>query len=221
MTTIKRRTRLALLLAGCGLLFGACRESAPPEAEFWRWFSEHAGRLSWARSVAGNAAASEIADRLAALHPELVYELEGEPGADRVLILSAQGSPEVARVVSTLAAAAPEIDGWRIQAFRPRLPLDSIISYRGFALDPRDVWFSYVPEPNGDAAAKLDLYLPGIGGPTHELAREAGLLMLHAAIGERTATERVAKLEFHVAPDDPVNARLMPLEVLPQLLPEQ
>ena len=193
---------------------------AAPEAEFWQWFSEHAGRLSWARSVAGNAAASEIADRLAALHPGLVYELQGEPGADRVLILSAQGSPEVARVVSALAAAAPEIEGWRIRAFRPRLPLDSIISYRGFALDPRDVWFSYVPEPDGDAAAKLDLYLPGIGGATHELAREAGLLMLHAAIGERTATERVGQVEFHMAPDDPVAAKLMPLDVLPELLPE-
>ena len=224
----RRRAR-----AGCARCFGraialicALASACSPEAEdprvaFWRSFATDARKLAWATGAPRDPATEQIAAALARVHPEIVFELRGEPGRARRLLLSADGratvAPEVEALAAVLAADASLAPaGWEVVAFRPREGTDHAIDFRGFVLEPDAVWFEAQPE--GSAKLALSLYVAGIGEAEDALAREAARLMLHSAIGERSAIEGLVRVRYFALPPDPGARDLKPLWMLPTIV---
>jgi hypothetical protein len=205
---------IAACLAAIALLpIAACLADGDPAAEFWDWFHENAGRLSWA--TGSDELAQDIHRHLVAVDPGIVFELEGNPGSARTLVISANGKAVLLPVVERVVAGAPSIQGWSIVALRPRLGTSLGVSYRGFEIEPDEFWFR---EEGKDGELALHVYLPGVGGPEEPLAMEAAKLMLHSAVGERDALLKIRSMTRHALPEDPRSLGLLPYRDLPAVV---
>lgn len=195
---------LITLTAGCG--------PADPGQQFWTWFQDNSDALRQIET----AGSPELVDRLAAelrkVREGLVFEIGGNPGEERELIISADGIRELFPAVEALTASAPAIPGWKVIAFRPRIGTGFAIRFDDYELDPEDFWFRAVPD--GDLLG-LEIYLPGIGGEHHDTALSASFIMLDSALGEYDVVTRIGFIEHRVLPHDPEAAGLRPLEELP------
>ena len=134
----------ALLCTIALLPIAGCPADGDPAAEFWDWFQQDAGRLSWA--TASDERAQDIHRHLVAVDPGLVFELEGDPGSARTLVISANGKAALVPVVERVVAGAPSVQGWSIVALRPRLGTNLGVSYRGFEIAPDEFWFRKDPD---------------------------------------------------------------------------
>jgi hypothetical protein len=201
------------LLVFAAAATAACGPSASPQERFWSWFSEQEGRLAWATGGYGDERSNEIADRLAQIDEGLVHELDGEPGGPRTLVISADGRAALVPAARRLVAAAPALEGWTVVALRPRLGTAYTIAYRGFEVGPDEFWFR--EEESRDSRIALRIFVPGIGGPMHALAVEAARLVVHTAIGEEDAIEKLGRVQFRSLPSDPASRGLLPLSALP------
>jgi hypothetical protein len=120
-----RPSRLARPLAAAAIalvLAASCKRERPPPEEFWSWFAANAERMrrTHPELLVRDPGLRGALDRYqAGLIPEFhAREVEGR----RQIIISADGDRDLFPAVETLVAAAPDIPGWRVIAFRPREP---------------------------------------------------------------------------------------------------
>jgi hypothetical protein len=99
--------------------------SDDPVASFWDWWAAEGSALA-EQSIAGTLEPSTFADtmnpRVQALG-ELSWELAAGEGSEHVLVVTAQGNPELRAVARRLVLAAPEPDStWSYVDARPPVP---------------------------------------------------------------------------------------------------
>src|SRR5882724_2507163 len=128
-------------------------EPSPAQQQFWNWFRDNGERL---RSLmysgdeeARDAAVAELRQAGEAAAPNLVLEVAraASPGEPHSRVVSADGHADRADAVKDFAATAPELPGWKVIAFRPRMPIgDSLeIAIEDERIGPDDIWFRVEP----------------------------------------------------------------------------
>jgi hypothetical protein len=195
--------------------FGA-KPAGIANQEFWSWFAAH--ETDYRNLTSDKAAAiRELGRRLSRVHPGLTFEIgpadTTSGSAVHEFAVSADGIHDRFPAVLSLVNDAPQIDGWRIVAFRQRKP-DSFwnVVINGTPLDLNDVWVQVTP-----AGPKVDILLY-VRGLTQQNARplmEATMLLLDSALGEYDIETHIGSIDWAPLPTDPVAMQLRPFRELP------
>jgi hypothetical protein len=182
---------------------------------FWRWFGSNAGRIQQAiyskDEERRDEAIAELRDASEEAAPGLVLEVaRGDlPGREHTLVVSADGRPERADDVKEFVASAPELPGWEVVAFRPRMPIaDGIeIVLEDEHVGPEDIWFRVEPDEFG---LNLTLHVRGLTPQNERMRGLGGHLLAQHAIGERDSLTLISSQHVKSLPADPAASGLHP-----------
>ena len=96
--------------------------STDPHTIFWQWFQDNIDRFNYFEDDQQHLM-DELSAQLHQIDDNLVYEISSANSGTRELVISADGIKESFPSVVTLTKAAPEVKGWTITAFRPRVDI--------------------------------------------------------------------------------------------------
>jgi len=180
---------------------------------FWQWLADNTSRLQSAGGDGVSAMAQQIAAAFESKYPDLKWEISPAKSEPWLFCVSADGNKELFAKVQQAVHAAPEIPGWKIQAFRPRGSLNAVLEMRGRKLGYEDIWCSV--EPHSGAYA-VTLWIRGLDEETDQLLSGAALLLLDNAVGEYDAVTKISQLNRSPLPPSPKEtATFFPLALLP------
>lgn len=177
--------------------------------QFWQFFLdnlENFDRLEEEEML------DQIHRQLAKYNDGLALEVGMPESGERELVISAEGNRELFPVVEKLCKAAPEIPGWKITAFRPRVSLDFHIEFAGRVFNPDELWVD--PILDGD---ELDLIIfhPEYSDEDRDLIVEGSYILLDMAIGEYDVATGIRAIDHQPLPEDPEAEGLVPFRELP------
>lgn len=194
------------------------------QAAFWNWFRSRADRLRHALlgedDSARQAASDDIHEALARALPDAAFTVGGsESGEDGEFIISPDGKRERFDDVKEFVAAAPEIPGWQVVAFRPRMAVGSslVLRLQDIEVSADDIWFT---PHDADDGLGVTLYIRDLEDAHRQLRETAALLLLDHAIGEEDSMIVLRSLSAESLPADPEAEGLRPLGELPEFLDE-
>lgn len=197
-------------------------QAADPIAEFWKWFVKNQQRLRQFESDPDKYL-KEFLEQARKVKPGLAIELEPPQNGIVHLIISANGNIELFDTVKEMTAKAPTLKGWKIFAFRQRIPFsllkDMVMKAGNVQLDPQTMKFLPVIE-NG--LLNIIIYVPGITDESYNQVAYAGLLLLDNVLGEYDCVTKVHSYDFHELPADTGknSSTLRPLTELPAFVDE-
>jgi hypothetical protein len=185
-------------------------------AGFWAWFADASASVHGPQDV-DRAFLDALERRLTGVDRRLDFEVGVRPASDEMeLVVSAGGLDKVAPIVEALVAAAPDLPGWRVTAFRPPRPVDgSAVRVREAVVAADDVW---VETSGGGDAVVLTAHVRDLERDLADRMRAAHLLV-EQALGERVLVERVVAIDWRHL-DGPPPAAARRLADLPDALPE-
>lgn len=205
------RTYFSVLVTVLGLVIGPAQ--ATQRSDFWDWFRDNTDFLIQYDSKAG-AVTRAIGRRLQTVDRGLTFALGQAPDGVYEFIVSANGNRDVFQEVLKLVDAAPEIDGWRIIAFRPRSPDPGGLSlaFGDVSLSAEDIW--YRAEDDG-AKVSLAVFVRGLTADNEAIMSRAGFVILDNVLGEYDVATKLGSIAFAALPPDPAAGGLKPLSALP------
>jgi hypothetical protein len=187
--------------------------SAERAAAFWSWLKEQGPEL--APRIAEDAVElmPEFNARLCAVCAGLFAEFRtGDEGP--TLVVTARGRAGLRRAVEELVDAAPELPGWRVQAFRNPFPLDHLKLVMGEeSLEASDVSFQTFEGPQGQLG--ITLLVTRLTEENRDARGNAALSLMDHAVGERLA---MLIDSLAVDPYDPELPDVKPLSELSAVL---
>ena len=181
--------------------------------EFWSWFKENLDTLNkYEPGMEG--VLDLISGALRAYNPKLAFEISQPVNGVREFVISAEGVIDEFQSVIDLYEARPELEGWEIIAFRPKMPLEYIVNYGGLQLDPADLWI-YWREDEGNF--DLIVYFPDYRDEQRNTFVEAAYILLDMAIGEYYVTAGIRYIDHQKLPESPEQYGLIPFKSLPEV----
>jgi len=181
--------------------------------EFWRWFEKNLDTLNKFEPEMEDVLDS-VSEALRAYNPNLAYEISQPSNGVREFVISAEGVIDEFKSVIDLYEARPELNGWEIIAFRPRMPLDYSINFSGLELDPKDLWI-YWREEEGNF--DLIIYFPHYNEEQGNTFVEAAYILLDMAIGEYYVAAGIRYIDHQKLPENPEENGLFPFKSLPEI----
>lgn len=182
--------------------------------QFWQWFEQSGDRLREAiygpDPDARDAAYSELEGAVGEVQPGVMLEIGSAPDdGPRQLVVSADGHPEHVDAVKDFVASAPELAGWEVVAFRPRMKLGDAIEIQ--IADERvgvdDVWFQGAEELDGIG---LTLYVRGLTEGNEKPRSLGASLLVEHTVGERDILTLLASQAVEPLPNDLDGLRPLP-----------
>jgi len=156
-------------------------KSSPPDFQcFWSLFRERATHLARAES-ADDAVYDELLDKLQEIEPGLFVEFSASQ-PECQLIVTADGDRDLFPAARAAVAQAPRLEGWTIQALKPRLGMPATAAWEGVTVEIDEVVFE--PLQAEDADRGLRMYVPGLEHADVDAAHNALLRALDHALGE-------------------------------------
>lgn len=185
-------------------MFGLFKKGDPIEI-FWTWFSENEktyrnfqdnpdkylkGLLSKAKKISAGLA------------------IELEPPKDGIInmTISADGVADLFPVVQQIVHKAPTISGWRVFAFRQRMPAEKVkrmvLKAPNLKLNPEKMKFS--PIVTGDTL-DIIIYADSITEQNYHQVAYSGLMLVDNILGEYDCVTKVRSYDFHNMPPNADN----------------
>jgi hypothetical protein len=195
-------------------MFGSTFKFGSPEQMFWLWFAENSEQLLVVKT-AEEPICDELDKKIREIHPGLAFAFGPIKDGQRDFIISADGSRELFPVVKKLAAAAPDLPGWTIIAFRPPGNIEASVKFGDYQLGPDDIWFITRPAPRGMG---LTLFIKGLSGQTREVLTQAIMILLDNALGEYNVEAKIKHLDLRPLPGNPAELGLRPFRELPKVI---
>lgn len=166
---------------------------------FWDWFSGAAEQLARDHDavVAGKAGPEPliepVAKRLNAYHKGLAHEIGQDADGVYDLVISANGIKDRIDAVTALVRAAPDIDGWKVTAFRPRKAGgDFLLRMGGEEFHAENVFYR-LGETSGGLCDIEILFGAGFDAPDGALIGPAFLIM-DSVIGEYDVMTKIGQV---------------------------
>ena len=175
---------------------------------FWQWFSSHQDEL-FDFEADQERVFDELSDRLIRVHPKLTFEF-GPKTEWREFVISAGGLLEAFPAVTSLVAAAPKMDRWRVTGFRPRRTPLNRIALGERRLGPEEVEFSLLTR---GTEIGLRIFIPGFRDNDVAL-KQIAYLMLDEALGEYDVETKVGLIQM-LPCESPRTTERYPLPDLP------
>lgn len=185
---------------------------------FWEWLAANA---DWVRKdirTDTQAVYEQVSDAFHRQYPNLIVEMSFSE-TEVTLHVTAEGRREQFPRVLKLVRNAPQIPGFKVEAFRPRGKIDGIeLQIGDHKLGIDDVWCS--TELAGDQL-HLTLWVRDLTEENTRPLRMGAKLLVDHTVGEFDAGTKIASIEYDRLPDNPDDkALLFPLSELPQRLDE-
>ena len=163
-----------------------------PHKTFWQWFQGNIDRFNRFEDDQQHLMA-ELSAQLQQIDDNLVYEISSANSGTRELVISADGIKESFSSVVALTKAAPEIKGWTITAFRPRVDIAQFtLRYEGRDLSAKDCCFWLQAEGEH---IDLILYVSGLTENNRNEFVNACYVLLDMAIGEYDVATKIRYID--------------------------
>ena len=184
-----------------------------PQTEFWQWFESNIDRFNRFEDDQ-QSLMRELSAQLHQIDDNLVYEISSANSGMRELVISADGIKESFTSVVALSKAAPEIKGWTITAFRPRVDIaEFTLRFDGRELAAKDYYFWLQSE---DESIDLILYVPGLSEENRNEFVNACYVLLDMAIGEYDVATKIRYIDHQALMPTTEMEGLKPLTELPK-----
>lgn len=164
-------------------------------ADFWIWFEKNSQDYYRLREENLNSLFNKLSKQLFKLNEDLAFEFSADLiEGKREFIISADGILSAFPDVIDLVENAPQLEGFKIIAFRQKSAVDDIstIEYEDISLGPDDVYFTY--RKNGDTL-DIVLYLRGYDSDFEEW-ENAAFILLDTIIGEYDVATKIGSIDM-------------------------
>lgn len=164
------------------------------QQEFWNWFLHHEEefyRFDPHDEGERERLFEALATQLRKIDDHLCFEF-GPNTSKREFIISADGIKSAFPAVSSLVAAAPQLERWHISGFRPRRSRVNSIEIRRLRVKPEDVTFSLFE--HGDKVG-LHMFIPGYR-EDEKAFKVIAYLLLDEALGEYDVETWIGPIEI-------------------------
>ena len=192
------------------------------EILFWNWFKDNSSKYYYLNQIPDVGQKQILLDELLSkLHSycdKLFFQIGGFPNEPQELIISADGNIESFEKVEKLISSAPQIDDWKIIAFKPPTEEDFVIEYEGIKLDPHEIWFLPLDNENNSQVLGLKLCLPEYTPQTKSILLEACYQLLDSILGEKSSALDIQYVEIDELPRQPEENGLIELTELPKYI---
>ncbi len=197
--------RWLLVLALAAALVGCKKNEPPPPAAppvadrdraFWKWVGGHVEALKQVKT-GQEPVTAQLSTELEKVEPGLVFEL-GVGREPFELIISADGERKRFPTVKRLVAAAGELPGTKVIAFRPRKDVEAFsMDVAGQKLSGSNLWFLAAPDPDPKHAGlvAVTISVEGMTDVNAEAMKNAAFLLLEASVGEFDLETKVGAID--------------------------
>lgn len=197
-------------------MFGLMRKKAGAGG-FWPWLAANTARIQASLKSDPQRIGDEIARAFEAAYPGLAWEISPAASPPWVFCISADGNRPRFPMVEQAVRAAPELPGWKIQAFRPRGSLTAEIDMGGRKMGYDDIWCR--AEPLAGGGARVTLLIRGLTPQSDRALSPAALILLDNAVGEYDGVMKIGQLDRGPLPPNPQRGDdFFPLVELPRFL---
>lgn len=199
------------LLAKLGLI----RQPLDPVAAFWTFVVEQVAQL---RAVTSGEAPvlAGLTAALQKIDPRLAFDITATTQPIE-LAISADGLLELFPLVKQIVAAAPQLDGLTVVAFKQRGPIDGVeITLGDRSLKTDDIFWRAHRDGVGRGPVTLEL---SVRDGSDDLQTPV-LMLLQLAVGEHDLAVKIATIELTELPET-FGPELQPLRALPTFLDAQ
>lgn len=184
--------------------------------EFWQWFEKNIGTLN-SFEPGMEAVLDSVNEALSNYNPNLAFEISQPIDGTREFVISAEGVMDEFQSVIDLHEAKPELEGWDIIAFRPRMSLDYSIEFGHLTLNPEDLWIYWREE---EGYFDLIVCFPNYSEEERNTFVEAAYILLDMAIGEYYVAAGIRYIDHQQLPENPEANGLRPFKELPEVFYE-
>ncbi|WP_139228615.1 hypothetical protein [Planctomicrobium piriforme] len=200
----------------------ASEMKSDPEKNFWNWFQAHRDEY---RSLNSKSAQekerllSEIHEHLREYHHGLAYEIS-EPLREggNEFVVSADGDLEIFSHVRSLVAAAPQLPGWKVIAFRPAQGFTFVHKFDDVKLEASTLWFQPLVSKSNPGSLGLMMGVPDLKDEQKDAVVNSLWIVVETGIGEERCAERIKYVDATKLPDNPDASGFLPLAELPDYL---
>jgi hypothetical protein len=163
------------------------------EREFWTWFEKNKN-IYYHFEDNQEELFDQLRRKLKIIHDDLTFEFSPvHPDGTRELFISADGIKDAFLAVISLVDKAPEINEWRIVAFRQRIPGDDIeINMGGLKIGYSDIYFRY---GNDDNKIGIELNIRAYD-PADNRYKNAIYVLLDGLIGEYDMETKIGWIQW-------------------------
>lgn len=176
--------------------------TAEADAAFWAWVRGHVDALKQVKT-GREPVTAELTAQLEKIEPGLVFEL-GVGREPFELVISADGELQRFATVKRLVAAAGEVPGTKVIAFRPRKDVEGFSMQLGEQkLSGAMLWFTAEKDAQRPALVAVTVYVEGMTEENAEPLRNAAFMLLEAAVGEFDLETKVGAIDLLPAPEKP------------------
>ncbi len=174
-------------------------KSAFGAEEFWTWFQSAEGQQTLSTALGESPSASSAVAKIGKMVRQVNSELAWGMGigADQVrsFEVSAGGIRKNIPAVQDFVTAAPQMDGWKIVAFKqPTADFSAKLAASGESIDATTV--QVAPSPNREGLIDLKVYVPTPAGCPPNTVAELGFIFLDHILGEYLVMTRLGELSF-------------------------
>jgi hypothetical protein len=176
-------------------------------AGFWTWFESHKDEFN-DMEVDRDQALDSILEELSSIEEGLSVEISNETNGIREIVISPEGVREKFDMVKKIVSQAPDIEGWKVVAFRQPVDEDFTLRYGDLELTPSKLYFCPL-EKDG----VLDIIVYGDGFDNYEdgILTHYGLIMIDNLIGEYDCVTEVRYYDFQDLSQESQKEGLLPL----------
>lgn len=184
-------------------------------AEFWDWFVENEEGVAAIvdtlipEDIRSKAYLS-LSEAFEVSYPNIIVEV-GPADVGTMLVVTADGKRDLFPAVIACVAAAPALQNWRVQAFRPRLPDCRGINIFGVNVEPEDLHIVFDEPSRGKV--DLEVILRSDEELSHDQLATMAFLVLDGLLGEWDVETYVASVgRVQIAVDEPWPEGALPLD---------
>ncbi|SEK54251.1 hypothetical protein SAMN05216359_102146 [Roseateles sp. YR242] len=180
---------------------------------FWSWLLSHQSDLDTLQSP-DDEFWDVLLARLQAVNAGLWFEVSVPGENDREFVITAQGDWELFPLVDALVSVAPDVPGWTFVPLKPPMGFDFGIRYEGVELEPKNIWFEPMVDPDAPEVLGLRIAVLGFNDDQEQDFANGLLLILDTALGEKSAATDVDLVEVCEMPENPEEEGFLPLPEL-------
>jgi len=196
-------------------MFGLFRKKSG-STPFWEWLAANTGRIHADFKKNIQSISKEIGSAFGQSYPGLTWEISPSQSPPWLFCVSADGNRDLFSKVEQAVREAPQLKGWKVQAFRPRGSLTAEIEMGGHTLGYDDIWCSVEGRPDGVA---VTLWIRGLSPESDSVLSRAAVILLDNAVGEYDAVVKIKQLNRGPLPPSPQKTGdFFPLSELPRFL---
>ncbi|MFA6081902.1 MAG: hypothetical protein WC773_00610 [Patescibacteria group bacterium] len=186
---------------------------ATKEERFWRWFSDHSDELMAVRT-GRERICNQLFSEMQKVAKGIVYLFGPTVNGKREFIVTPDGIPPLIDSVQKLVNVAPDLDVWKVIAFKPRVGSITAFSIGKLNIDPnKDMYFSY--NDSGGERMALKIYIDGYDS-SNKAFTSLAYILLDMALGEYNVMTKLSLPELLKLPENYKEFGLIPFSELPK-----